>query len=157
MEDEMQRIRRTGTAEVDIEELAVTSAASDGAPGKRVERRVEGLESGEGSQLGPLHDLTGRLLGQECGQRRDLGKLRHGAPLSSRGPEPAEPTLRARELVDLDERGLLDALDHQLRDAVTALDLVGLVRVGVRQDDPHLVAVSRVDQARAVDTGDAVA
>src|SRR5262249_19620564 len=58
--------------------------------------------------------------------------------------------------VDGHELRPLDRLHDQLRDAIAPLDGVRLVRIGVDQDDPHLVAVAGVDQARRVEAGDAV-
>ena len=51
------------------------------------------------------------------------------------------------------ERARLDRLDHELRDPVAAVDLVGRRRVGVHEHHPQLVAIARVDEAGRVQHG----
>ena len=50
----------------------------------------------------------------------------------------------------------LDALDHQLGDAITHGELDALASIGVEQRHPDLAAVARVDSAGGVDDGDPV-
>src|SRR6187431_3345997 len=62
----------------------------------------------------------------------------------SRGSEAEGVALGGVERVDFLPAHLLDGLDHQLRDAVTARDGEGLDRIGVDQQDLELAAVERV-------------
>ena len=50
----------------------------------------------------------------------------------------------------------LDSLQHQLRDAVAALDVERCAWVGVEQDDFDLASVGRVDETRCVGDSEAV-
>ena len=52
--------------------------------------------------------------------------------------------------------GLLHTADHQLRDSVSAVNLVGGSRIGVHKYDCDLAPVTRVDQAGRVQAGDPV-
>jgi oligoribonuclease len=62
-----------------------------------------------------------------------------------------------RQLLGGDERGPLDGLDDQLRDAVAAMNFVLGSRVEVHQAHPELVAVPGVDQSRCIEDRHAVA
>jgi hypothetical protein len=59
--------------------------------------------------------------------------------------ETAKAARGLRQLLGGDERGPLDGLDHQLRDAVAAMNFVLRNRVKVHQAHPELVAVPGVD------------
>src|SRR4051812_9666591 len=70
--------------------------------------------------------------------------------------EPALAPLGDGQLVDLDQAGVLDGLEHELRDALAPHDLEVLGRVGVDQQHLELAPIAGVDQAGRVQAGDAV-
>lgn len=70
--------------------------------------------------------------------------------MSTRRTVAARTTLRLVEFADLDEVGLLDPLDHQLRDSVTPGEHDGLVRIVVDEAYPDLAPVAGVDRSRRV-------
>ena len=68
---------------------------------------------------------------------------------AARRPEDVDATL--------ERLGGFGGDDQELRDAIARAHLERLVAVGVEQQDAHLAAVARVDQARSVDERDPVA
>ncbi len=64
---------------------------------------------------------------------------------------PAVAALGVGQLVDLDEAGLLDALEHQLRDPVAALQPQLVHRIVIDHDHLDLTPISRIDRARRID------
>ncbi len=70
--------------------------------------------------------------------------------------ETPRPSLALVEAVHRHETCLLHATDNQLRDPVPAVDLVRRRGIGVHKYDPNLAAITRVDQTRRVQAGDAV-
>jgi capsular polysaccharide biosynthesis protein len=68
--------------------------------------------------------------------------------------ETAFAAVRLVELVDHVEHDVLDALDHELSDALTAADFGVDRRVGVDQEHLELAAIAAVDEARCVQTGE---
>jgi hypothetical protein len=70
--------------------------------------------------------------------------------MSARRTVAARTTLRLVELTDLDEVGLFDPLDHQLRDAVTSRQHDRLVRIMVDEAYPDLAPIAGVDGPRRV-------
>jgi hypothetical protein len=72
-------------------------------------------------------------------------------------PEPAASPLGGAEVVRGRPRHPGHGLHDQLGDAITAVDLVVVVGVGVDEEDLELVPVARVDEAGRVEAGDAVA
>lgn len=71
--------------------------------------------------------------------------------------EPVGIAIRGRKLIDHDQVGLLDSLDHELGNPVATPNLEGLARVGVDQQHLQLTPIPRVDQAWGIQAGDAVA
>src|SRR3954454_16696374 len=99
------------------------------------------------------------LRGRVRPYRRSVRTMRRIGPTDASATRVAEPALAAfgvRQLVDLDQVGVLDGLDHELRDALALRDLEGFARVGVDQEHLELAPVSRVDQAGGVEARDAV-
>ncbi len=85
-----------------------------------------------------------------------LGLKRLGRRPSAAGVTETAAAVDAVEVVgDVPFDGC-DGLDHELGDAVAAMDLVVGGRVGVDEDDLDLAAVGRVDQSGTVDDADAV-
>src|SRR5215218_8877557 len=74
----------------------------------------------------------------------------------SRGAEAEGVAVGDIERVDRLPLDLLDALDHQLRDAIAPLDGERRGRIGVDQEHLELTAVLRIDQPRRVEARDAV-
>src|SRR5262245_54766100 len=74
----------------------------------------------------------------------------------ARGAETAEAAFGVVERVDLAPDDGLDALNHQLSDAITRSNLERLRRIGVDQQHPDLVAVAGIDEPRRVEARDAV-
>ena len=64
--------------------------------------------------------------------------------------------LGGTEIVDFDERNLLDGLHHELRDPFAADDLEGGFGIGVDQTHLEFAAISRIDEARRVEAGHAM-
>src|SRR5207244_1960350 len=79
-----------------------------------------------------------------------------GSSGTTRRPEAARPALMIVELVDGDELGLLDTLDHELRDAVADAHVVVRRWVGVDEHNHQLAAIAAVDEPRRVEAGNAV-
>ena len=71
-------------------------------------------------------------------------------------PQPPSPRSELSSVVHFVPLHRLDPLDHELRDAVAALDLERLGRIRVDEQHRDLVAVARVDEAGRVQTRDAV-
>jgi len=69
----------------------------------------------------------------------------------------AAAAVLAFEPGDGDELARLDRLHHELGDAVAAVHLIGIARIGVHQDHLELVAVAGVDEAGGVQHGHPVA
>ena len=52
---------------------------------------------------------------------------------------------------------MLDTLDYELRNSVATGDLEWLGRIGVHQKHLELTSIARIDQARRVEAGNAIA
>lgn len=70
--------------------------------------------------------------------------------------EAAFAPLAVGKLIDLDEVGVFYALDDELCDPVAAFNLERFGRIEVHQDHLELASVTRIDQARGVQTCDAM-
>ena len=79
--------------------------------------------------------------------------MRHQRPVE---PKPNVSRVGLVERVDDLPLDVLDPLDHELRDPITAVDLVGGLGIGVHEQHLDLAAVLRVDEARCVEHRDAV-
>ncbi len=74
---------------------------------------------------------------------------------AARVAETATPVETIERIDDL-PRDFFDALNDELRDAITTLDLVVVGRVGVQHHALQFAAVSGVDETRRVHEADAV-
>jgi hypothetical protein len=79
-----------------------------------------------------------------------LGAAPGQAGMAAGRAVPAVATHRPRQCVDFDEAGLLDTLDDELGDPVSAAKLDLLVRIQVDQEDTEFAAVAGVDGAGCV-------
>src|SRR4051794_27475857 len=118
-------------------------------------RRVDGSESSSTASV------TATSLGIQTAAAVQTvlgapGRRDGGARSVAAAAEPAEASLARRKLVDGLERHRVDPLHHELRDAVSPLHRVPLVRIGVEEDHPNLVAVAGIDEPRRVEARDAV-
>jgi len=71
--------------------------------------------------------------------------------------EASSASFARLEAVHCHETGLLHPTDHQLGDPISPVDLVGRRGIRVHQYDRNIAAITRVDQARRIEAGDAVA
>src|SRR4029077_18540000 len=70
--------------------------------------------------------------------------------------EAAGTPFAGRQLVDLDQVGMLDALDHELGDAIATRDRGGRAIV-IDEQHLDLASITAVDQSGRVERGEAVA